>query len=522
MIRQNRDAIGEGIYLLYFAVMIGARALGLYEGMLIYNITLVVGMLLFACKMLVTKHTIKEYVVAACFLALAGMVYLHTGEKGLLVCFTMMLGMKRVAVQKVIRTGIIVAGIAIAFKIFTGVFGLASEIYYPQEREGIGMMFRHSLGYAHPNTLHMNVLMLTMLVAYYLSNNLRARDCKAGIRFMEKDSAILLGVWSLALLAFNFYIFRYSGSRTGALTSVVFLVINFWFFMKSKPGFLENFVCYISFPAVCFLAIGLPFLLPEGLFDLIDKKLFTTRLSIARYFWSNNSISLWGIRLVNPDEAYRTYGIDMAQLYLFLQLGIVAFIVMSCLTIWFVYYCLKRRRMQELAVLLGMLCLGIWEPLLYNLGFKNFIYVFMGAAIYEFMAGHEAEEMSFVADRWTRKITIRAVMKSVAFGFLAGIFGMLVFLVVTARPGALYGSRQLDESGRELGMTAYYYTQEEIHDFKASGDIVVGYVDQTTPMYIYDEDIASGEYTKKAMSIAVFTAIFVALLYLKCGILRKN
>ena len=125
---KDRDKIGEVIYLVYFALMVGARAAGLYEGMLIYNISLVIGMLLFACKMIVTRHTVKEYLVALGFMLIAGIVYIHTGEKGLIVYFTMMLGMKAVSVNKVIKVGALTAGVIIISKIFLGVFGLLPEI----------------------------------------------------------------------------------------------------------------------------------------------------------------------------------------------------------------------------------------------------------------------------------------------------------------------------------------------------------------------------------------------------------
>jgi hypothetical protein len=145
-IKKNRSAIGEGIYLLYFAIMIGARAAGLYEGMTVYNISLLLGLFLFALKMVVTKYSLKEYAICAAFLLLSGIVYAKTGEKGLLVCFTMMLGMKGVSVMKVVKTGIIVAGVIVLIRVFTGAFGFVNGIYYPQEREGVGLMFRESLG----------------------------------------------------------------------------------------------------------------------------------------------------------------------------------------------------------------------------------------------------------------------------------------------------------------------------------------------------------------------------------------
>ncbi len=502
---EKRNAIGEGIYLLYFAIMIGARAFGLYEGQTVYNIILVTGMLLFACKMVVTRHSVKEYILAVFLLLISGIVYLHTGEKGLLVCFTMLLGMKAVSVKKVINTGIIVAGVIILLKIFTGVFGLASEIYYPQEREGVGTMFRHALGYAHPNTLHMNVLMLTMLVMFYITKSLAASR--------QKESTAKLAISSLVMMLFNLYIFQYSGSRTGVLACIVFLFINFWFYHKDIPGLPEKAVCYISFPTVCFIAIALPFVLPEKIFNTIDSKIFTTRLSIARYFWSNNSISPWGIRLINEEEYYSTYGLDMAQLYLFLQLGIIAFIVMSALTMWFIHYCLKKHRMQELAVLMGMLCLGIWEPLLYNLGFKNFVYVFMGAAIYEAFSGKESAFCVFSGSEWPGKLQVSYILKGLAVGILTGVIAMMIFLLATTKPTALYGSRETNEAGRSLGMEGYYYTPEEINAFEAAGDLVVGYVDSQVPMYRYDEDIALGEYKKRALSVAVFVGSAVFALF---------
>ena len=44
-ILNNRNKIGEGIYLLYFALMVGARTYGLFEGIQVYDALLVGGMI---------------------------------------------------------------------------------------------------------------------------------------------------------------------------------------------------------------------------------------------------------------------------------------------------------------------------------------------------------------------------------------------------------------------------------------------------------------------------------------------
>ena len=490
---KDRDKIGEVIYFVYFALMVGARAAGLYEGMLIYNISLVIGMILFACKMIVTRHTVKEYLVALGFMLIAGIVYIHTGEKGLIVYFTMMLGMKAVSVNKVIKVGALTAGVIIISKIFLGVFGLLPEIYYPQEREGIGMMFRHSLGYAHPNTLHMNVLMLSMMVMYLVTTEVLSR---------KKDIAVLL-FSSLVILGFNLYIFRYSGSRTGILACVVYLFVNAWLYLRKEIGIFEKTLLFSAFPLVSFVAIGFPLLLKGKVFDFINMKLFTTRLSLARYFWNNNSISLFGIRLNNPDENFTTYGIDMAQLYLFLQLGLVAFILMAILTTWFVYQAIKENKRAELAVLMGMLFLGIWEPLLYNLGYKNFVYVFMGSMVYECINGTACEER-IVFDK---KIDVRKIGIVLLISMIIGIVASSVYIGVTNPPSALYLDRAEGESGNKLDAEAFYLDEDEIEQIKANGDIVIGYSGEEKPMYRFDSSIAQMEYRNRILSTGVWSAV---------------
>lgn len=499
-LKDNRAQIGEGIYLLYFAIMIGVKAFGFYEGQTIFNIALVLGVCLFALKMLVTKHSIKEYAVVAGFMILAGIVYTQTGEKGLIVYFSMMFGMKEVSTIKVVRIGAIVSGLIIFFKIFTAVFGLVDEVYYPQDRAGIGLMFRHGLGYAHPNSLHMTVFSLTILVIYYVSK-------------VTRDKVKLI-IYSLLAFFFNMYVFQYSGSRTGILACTAYLVFNLWFYLKKTPGILEKIVCYISFPGACLIAIVLPFLIPESIFDKIDQTIFTTRFSIAKYFWSNNSPALFGIRLYSPEEWFTTYGLDMSQLYLFLQLGIVTFVVISALTMWFIHYSLKKSDMAELAVLMGMLVMGVWEPHMYNLSFKNFVFMFMGAAIFKALQGEATEIASNLQGKVIKssifeRVSAGMLIRGICFGILAGVCAMLVFYLVTTEPSAFYGSREKNESGRSLGMEATYLTKEEVSQLKTGGNIVVGYVDESTPMYKYDSQIALMEYERRNLSVGVVFLIVV-------------
>ena len=145
--------IAELTYLLYFTVMFGARAIGLFEGMAIYNASLVIGMLLFIVKVAMTEHTVYEYCFMGLLLLISMIVYYNTGEKGLLLYFTMMLGMKGVSIRRVFKLGTIILSISFTTLVLLSITGLKEDIVYIKDRAGFGNKIRHSLGYPYPNTL---------------------------------------------------------------------------------------------------------------------------------------------------------------------------------------------------------------------------------------------------------------------------------------------------------------------------------------------------------------------------------
>ena len=129
--RQERKiSIAELTYLMYFAVMFGARAIGLFEGMTAYNISLVIGMVLFLVKVTLTRHTVLEYLLMGSLLVLSGIVYYNTGEKGLLLYFTLMLGLKNVSVKRVFKLGTVILGVAFPVLVLLSVTGIKEEIIY--------------------------------------------------------------------------------------------------------------------------------------------------------------------------------------------------------------------------------------------------------------------------------------------------------------------------------------------------------------------------------------------------------
>ena len=355
--------IAEIVYLIYFTVMFGTRAIGICEGMLAYNISLVIGMLIFGVKVLVTEHSVLEYIIMTVLLLLCLIVYRNTGEKGMLLYFTMMLGMKGVSVRRVFKTGAIVQVTAFVTLVLLSLLGIKEEIIYVQSRMGMGEVLRHALGYPHPNTLHTTYVCMMVLIMYTVGN----RNKKT------------LVVASACLFLGSIYIYLYSCSNTGLLASALYLVVNFYFQIRKKINKVEKTFIYLLYPACLIFSIIGPLVIKGKLFDIINK-LLNTRWGLSVYYLQNEPITLFGTRFKEAPTTH--YMIDSSFLYSFLQLGVIAFLIITGIYLLTIHESVKNDKRAEIAIIISFCVMGISDPFLFNHSYKNLVFIFIGSVLY--------------------------------------------------------------------------------------------------------------------------------------------
>ncbi len=356
-------SIAELVYLAYFFFMFGARASGLYEGMLIYNLTIVAGMLLFGAKVLLTKHTVFEYLCIGSLGLLSMVVYYNTGEKGLLFYMTMMLGLKGVSVRRVMKWATIILGSFFSVLVLLTTSGLVQDIYYTKDRAFFGMVMRRSLGYPYPNTLFTTYIVLMVLVMYMLG------------RLNRKQ---LIAVSSLEF-AGALYMFLYSCSNTGIIVSTAFLVINYYFQTRKSISKIEKVLVQLVYPGCILFSVVGPMISGGKLFELLDKVLHN-RWNYSRYYLTNEPITLLGQRFKPAPDT--NYLIDSSFLYSFLQIGLIAFILITVLNLAMIHDYVKKEKRIELAIVVSFCLLGLSDPFLYNLSYKNLLFLFIGEWFY--------------------------------------------------------------------------------------------------------------------------------------------
>ena len=359
----NTIQLSELIYLAYFTVMFGARAIGLYEGMLPYNMMLVAGMLLFLLKIAMTRHTFGEYLLIGVLLFISLIVYYNTGEKGLLLYFTMMLGMKNVSLKRVMKWAAAILSVSFTVLVFLSVFGLKQDITYLHDRAGFGQVLRHSLGYPYPNTLFTTYIVLMVLIMYVLG----------------KQTKKQLVITSTLMFLGAVYIYLYSCSNTGLIVATFYLLANLWLQLRNRLSIVEKIVLLMAYPGCALLSIVGPLVTSGRLFQLMDKVLHN-RWAYSYYYLTTEPVTLFGTRFgETPNENYM---IDSSFLYSFLQIGVIPFLIVTALMIGMIVCYVKKDKRIELAMIISFCVLGLSDPFFFNLSYKNLMFLFIGELLY--------------------------------------------------------------------------------------------------------------------------------------------
>ena len=355
--------LSEIIYLAYFTVMFGARAIGLYEGMLPYNIMLVIGMLLFLLKIAMTRHTFAEYLLMGTLLFISLIVYYNTGEKGLFLYFTMMLGMKNVSLKRVMKWAAAILSISFTVLVFLSVFGWEQDITYLNDRAGFGQVLRRSLGYPYPNTLFTTYIILMVLIMYVLGKQTKKE-------LLMSSALMFLGA---------VYIYIYSCSNTGLIVATFYLLVNLWLQLRKKVSVVEKVILLIAYPGCALISIVGPLVTSGRLFQIMDKVLHN-RWAYSYYYLTTEPVTLFGTRFgETPNDNYM---IDSSFLYSFLQIGVIPFLIVTALMVGMIVSYVKREKRTELAIIISFCVLGLSDPFFFNLSYKNLMFLFVGELLY--------------------------------------------------------------------------------------------------------------------------------------------
>ena len=258
LIKKESMPLGELLYVLSFGSLLFAKGIGFYDGQKIFIGFAAMSFLFGMCKLAATKYSWKDLVFIAGMVVLSLIIYKHSREKGILFYTWMIIGLKNVRLETVMRWGLKIWSITFLGTFVYSVFHLQGSLYKVHDKLGLGHIFRWGMGQPHPNVLHISYLLLLLFVVYHLREKFNWKIC-------------------LAMFAGNCYIFLYSISYTGFAITTVYLLANLYWQSRGKFGKIEQIVCECVFPLCVLLSVAGPLVLKGKLFDIVNK-LLNTRL----------------------------------------------------------------------------------------------------------------------------------------------------------------------------------------------------------------------------------------------------
>lgn len=501
--------IEEVFYYLFFGILLMAKGIGLYDGMKAFRVCMFAALACWAVKMLLTEHTVRELAVIAAGVALGGMVYISSGEKAALIYILVIVGMKHVPVKRVFIVGTAVWSAAFFSTVLLGLLKKIPDVALVHSKLGMGHIIRWSLGYPHPNVLHISYVILLAFFFYLVKLNKK--------QLIAATVLLYIG---------NFYIFLYSVSYTGLILTTVYLAFHLYFSLRKDFSKVERILMQCVLPACAGLSILGPVFIKGRLFDLLNK-MMNTRWNLSRYFLTEQKISLFGTRMVNlPDK---DYNIDCSYVYAFMYYGILLFAVIMLLYFFTIRWEVKKNKRKELAIMMAFLVAGMSEPFMFNLSFKNLTLIFAGEFLYSLPGGLKKADQGF----WSKpvrflpwagyEVTIPNRIGRTWMVYLKECFIKYRLIILAAAlagmavAGGLYSlyGKEPDRVYVDVRMSDYWPDEPIRPDSKELpadfNGLIIGNADGGTPMYELTGNIVRLEKLRGTVSAAVWGAFGAAL-----------
>ena len=496
--------ISELFYYIFFGALLFAKGIGLYDGQAMFKVLLVIALAAWTGKMLLTKYTVKEFIVVSGLVLLGGITYLVSGEKGALLYILMITGLKNVPVKRVFKVGAVIWCSSFLIMCLLNATHFIEGPFKVHEKFGMGMVIRWGLGYSHPNVLHVSYLAFVMFLVYLMDQKF---NWKSAVGFM-------IG---------NMIVFIYSLSSTGVIIVAFYLCLAVYWRYRGKFNKAEKILIQLVFPVCVGFSLAAPLLLKGKAFDIVND-IMNTRLFLSRAFLSLHSFTLFGVRLSEVTTSQFT--MDNSYVFSFVIYGMVLFVVMGCAYLILVHKYCKEEKGKELSIILTCFAGGVMEPFLFNTSFKNLSLIFMKDIIFEeekqeslcflskfdkdmnlhFEKGYDMGKCFSAA--WEQKKKLVCIVSLVSM-----LVGAVAYEIVVQQPERIIVPEKncdvaVIQNTRENLEFVYLESKTEVPQ---ENDKVVGYTNKDTSMIVYEDGIVKMEHLRGVVCSSIVMAIVLGV-----------
>lgn len=493
--------LDEIFYYLFLLFTMGAKGIGLTDGQKIFSICIFFAYCCIGLKLLITEYSLKEWCINLALLFLAALITKSSGEKAAIAAVLIIIGMKNIPVKRALKASFLIWGITFIFSALRGVIGFGDGVVVVHEKLGLGPVIRYSLGYTHPNVLHVTYFIVIMLLLYVIPIRGKKLWLTAGLLFVG-----------------NLYVFLYSISYTGLIIVTALLCLTLYIAVRKKITYFEKTLLEIFVLFCIIFPIVGPLIIKGKAFDFFNK-LLSTRFRLVYYFFHNFRVTLFGTQTQTPSDAHLT--LDSSFAYLLMYYGIIAFMLFVTVYMVVLHKYLKENKYNRAVIMVCSALAGVTEQFLFNLSFKNITFFFVGDYIYN---NSIAKENNRIIDKEYRIINLKYFNKTYCINtevlpqmkilvqkiqwkrcmFRAlpiGAISFLVFALTWNTPERVYVNR---------GVTEYegdYFIPRENEEWMKDNSLTVGSMQPGEKIYEFYGNIIRLEYVRGTVSAVLWGTI---------------
>lgn len=506
-------SIQEAFFYGFFFLLSVTKGLGFYEWQKVFILLVIPALILGFLKVLFTPYTKGQAAVVALVLLLTAVVFWRSHQIAVFFVVFTVLGMKGMSVKKILHLAVWVWTSCSIILSIVSFFRLEHTVYRVHAKLGLGHIFRWSLGFTHPNLLHITYLFLCALAILKLEE-----------RYGWKSYFLLM----LGNLAVFFYSISYTGF------GIVALLLTGGLYVRLRPRFClpEKLLANLVLPVCLSLSFVLPFFLyGNPLCGYVQKlnEILNTRIWLAEQFLRSEYTSLFGANVSRVVKS--SMNMDCSYIWCYINYGLVFTVVILLGCFCLQVYETHKQRTRELVVLVCFFVAGWTEQLLFNTSFKNITLLLLGELLFLQKEGKAEYGLLFLIPEKFREITIpfaglpdklfleaRAVCKAhksrVCICAAAGaVLGLLLCLLLYREPVGYLVPRSYTDG--QIAMEEAVYL-ESADDADWSGYRILNYKDAETPMQIISGKaiwLETARYDLGSVLIGGVVGAFAAILW---------
>ena len=361
-IRLKRE---ELFYYLFFGIMFLAKGIGMDSGQRLFQLCMLLSVGCFLIKLCLTGHTFKEWFAIGTLILWGFLIRHYSGKEEALWAMLIITGMKDVPLKRLmafcagIWSGTFVCSVA------TGILHIRDGVVVVHQKLGLGPIVRWSLGYTHPNVLHVSYFIFVALLIYAFEWH--------GKRLWKASALLWIG---------NCIIFLYSVSYTGILIVTVYLALSVYLDSRKRLTVAECILWTMAAAFLILFPIAGPLWLEGHKHNvfMFFNELFSYRFEQVYNIFHEYPLSVFGTNVVFTGNAHLT--LDSSFAYLLMYYGVAGFGLFVAGFLYLAYRYSRTNRKKELAITFAIILAGVTEQFLFNLSFKNLLFFFLGEALF--------------------------------------------------------------------------------------------------------------------------------------------